>query len=363
MDNKYVVIMAGGKGERFWPRSRESLPKQFLPIIGDKPMLKQTIERLQGLVPICNIFVITNESHRSIVIDICPELDSKKIIGEPIGRDTAPAVALATMLILRENPKAIFAMLPADAVIKNNHEFKSVLDAAFLLAEKNNFLVTIGISPSFPATGYGYIHKSEFIKKSKDHKAYNVSSFKEKPTLERAKYYLDTGGYYWNAGIFIWKASDIKDLLEQYCKKLWSKILNIKIALDKGQSLNIALEDIYPTLEKISIDYAIIEKANNIVMLEATFEWDDVGDWCAIQRHKKLDLMNNCCEGNTIALNVKNSILINNNSNHVVATLGIEDLVVVHTKDATLVCKKDDTQSIKKLVNLLAENPVNIKHT
>ena len=363
MKKRYVVIMAGGNGERFWPESRSSIPKQFLPIVGDTPMIAQTVNRLKGFIEPENIFVITNAMHRAIVLEVCPELDPEKVIGEPEGRDTAPAVALAALLVGREHPDAVFAMLPADAVIQDHEGFCCVLESAFHLVEEEAALVTIGIRPTHPATGYGYIKKGATSGVHVENEAFKVEQFVEKPNSQKATEYLNSGDFYWNAGMFIWSVATIRAEFETHCSALWRDVSQIEDLLDSGKELSLALEAIYPKLEKISVDYAIIEKASNVVMFESLFDWDDVGEWSAVERHHKLDAQGNCVRGLATVLDGQNNIISNRNPNHVVTLLGVTDLIVVHTEDATLVCRKDQSQSVKKLVQVLANNQETNKFT
>lgn len=359
MSNRYIVIMAGGNGERFWPESRKALPKQFLSIVGSLPMLTQTVKRLEGLVEPKNIFVITGSQHRSVVLDICPELDPEKVIGEPIGRDTAPAVALATSLVVRENPDAVFAMLPADSVIHDHSNFRSILDSAFQLAEQKAVLVTIGIKPTHPATGYGYIQKANEIGTYGGEVAYRVNRFVEKPNLEKANEYLSSGDFYWNAGMFVWSIDSIREEFEKNSPNLWASVSEVGPRLDAGENIEAVLSDIYPGLEKISIDYAIIEKAQNVVVFESKFDWDDVGEWSAIERHYESDASGNAIRGEAEVIESKNNIVFNRDSGHIIALMGVEDLIVVRTKDATLICKKDQSQAVKKMVQSLSKNKEN----
>lgn len=354
MKKRYVVIMAGGNGERFWPESRTAVPKQFLPIVGDTPMIAQTVDRLKGFIDPKNIFVITNEKHRAIVLDVCPDLDPQKVIGEPMGRDTAPAVALATLLVSREATDAIFAMLPADAVIQDHKGLCAILESAFTLAESESVLVTVGIQPTHPATGYGYIKRASAIGNFKGNTAYEVEKFVEKPDANKAKEYIASGAFYWNAGMFIWSVDAIQSAFEKNCSKLWAEVSKLTTLLNSGQALDSILETVYPALEKISVDYAIIEKANNVLMFESHFDWDDVGEWSAIERHHRKDASGNCVRGLASLVDSKNNIISNRNPEHIVTLLGVEDLVVVHTDDATLVCKKDQSQAVKKMVQCLA---------
>jgi len=342
--------MAGGRGERFWPESRRAQPKQLLPIVGETAMLAQTIDRLEGLVPPEDIFVITNIEQRAAVLKVCPELDASKIIGEPMGRDTAAAVGLATILVRQEDPTASFAMLPADAVIHDAPGLRNTLESAFKVAEKEPVLATVGITASFPATGYGYIQRGEAIGDFAGLPVFDVERFVEKPDEATAKHYLEAGGYFWNAGMFVWSAATIAEALEQSTPSLWSALKQIESELLTGQAIDALLAQHYPTLEKISVDYAIIEKATNVVMIESTFDWDDVGEWPAIARHYPEDANGNVVRGQAELAESSGNIVYSRDEDHLVALLGVDDLIVVRTDDATLVCHKDKAQSIKALV-------------
>lgn len=355
MSDRYIVIMAGGRGERFWPESRLSRPKQLLPIVGDKAMLTQTIERLEGLVPIENVFVITNQVQRDAVLEVCPGLDPAKVIGEPIGRDTAAAVGLATILVSRERADATFAMLPADAVIHDVEGFCSTLMTAFAAAEAGPVLATIGIKATFPATGYGYIQQGEVFSQFSGNNVFQVKRFVEKPKIELAKDYLKSGDYFWNAGMFVWSVAAIAAELKKNTPSLWNALQVVDDGLSKGLGLDPLLEENYPKLEKISIDYAIIEKAENIVMVESQFDWDDVGEWPALGRHYPADENDNVARGVVHLQNSKKNIVFSRDKSHLVALLGVDDLIVVKTKDATLVCHKDKAQEIKNLVRTIGE--------
>lgn len=360
MNDKYAVILAGGSGERFWPLSRKDNPKQFLPILGGKPMILQTIERLEGIVDQKNIYVITNLKHRKKIIEICTNIDPNKVIGEPIGRDTAPAVALASILIGRENPNAVFAILPSDAYIDDNKKFCSVMNSAFSLAKSQKLLVTIGIRPTYASTGYGYIKISHEIGEYEKNKAYRVDSFKEKPVLNKAKEYLQSEKYFWNSGIFIWSQKIISSELNKNCLNLWSELINFSKKMKSTNDMIINLDKIYNKLEKISIDYAVIEKAQNIAMFQSSFGWDDLGDWVALERHNEKDENNNSNFGRNKLIESSNSIIFNKDPNHLIATLAIDNLIVVKTKDVTLICKKESAQSIKKIVHELSGNSQDI---
>jgi mannose-1-phosphate guanylyltransferase len=353
MSKRFVVIMAGGRGERFWPESRIARPKQLLPIVGEKAMLAQTIDRLAGLVPSENIFIITNAEQRDVVLEVCPTLDPAKIIGEPIGRDTAAAVGLATVLVRREDPEASFAMLPADAVIHDAGGLRATLESAFAAAEAQPVIVTIGITASSAATGYGYMQQGAAMGDYAQRTAYQVERFVEKPDLATAQSYLASGNYFWNAGMFIWAVPSIVAELEKNTPTLWLALQAIEQGLNAGQNIDKLLAEHYPKLEKISIDYAIIEKASKVVMLESTFDWDDIGEWPAIARHYPADADGNVVRGHAELSDASGNIVYCREDNHLVALLGVQDLIVVKTKDATLICHKDKAQAIKDLVKTI----------
>jgi mannose-1-phosphate guanylyltransferase len=353
--------MAGGRGERFWPESRLARPKQLLPIVGDKAMLAQTLDRLHGLVEMDHVFVITNLEQRAAVLEVCPDLDPEKVIGEPIGRDTAAAVALATILVQRESPDACFAMLPADAVIHDDGGLRATLEAAFQAAEAAPVLVTIGITVSFPATGYGYIQQGTQIETYAGKAVYTVNRFVEKPDLVTAESYLARGDYFWNAGMFVWSVHAIAGELARNTPGLWSAVQAIQSGLNEGQFLDDLMETHYPGLEKISIDYAIIEKSESVVMLESAFDWDDVGEWPAGARHYPADTAGNVIRGNAELVQSEGNIVFSRDPNHLVALVGVQDLIVVKTEDATLVCHKDKAQEIKALVKAIGAKAA-LKH-
>ena len=355
MSNRYIAIMAGGRGERFWPESRIKRPKQLLPIVGTKSMLTQTIDRLKTLIPIENIFVITNAEQRPCVLEVCPDLDPKKIIGEPVGRDTAAAVGLATLLVRREDPEASFAMLPADAVINDTKNLCAAILSAFSVAEAESVLATIGVTAHFPATGYGYIQQGDVMGEYAGREAFMVKRFVEKPDLPTAEGYLATGDYFWNAGMFFWSVPTIVKELRKNTPSLWQALQEIDTGLSNNQDIDTLLVEHYPAIEKISIDYAVIEKAKNIVMIKSEFDWDDVGEWSAIARHYPADVSGNVIKGKAEVADASDNIVYCRDDEHLIALLGVKDLIIVRTADATLVCHKDKAQLLKGLVNQIGE--------
>ncbi len=356
MPENFVVIMAGGRGERFWPQSRLRRPKHLLPIVGDTPMLAQTCDRLAGSVKTENILIITNAAQLEAVREVCPQLPTGNIVGEPVGRDTAAAVGLAMELVRARDPEGVFAMLPADAAIHDAVGFRRGLDAALAAAAAGPVIVTIGVEPTFPATGYGYIRKGEPWQAFDGLQGYRVERFVEKPDEATAQDYLASGQYFWNAGMFLFSVPTIAECFEKYTPTLNEALGRIGSQLAAGAAIDAVLADCYPALEKISVDYAIMEPASadgKIVTLPACFDWDDVGEWPAIARHCEQDAAGNVLRGNGIVESGQGNILVGGDG-HTIALLGVDDLIVVHTPDATLVCAKDRAQDIKKLVKQLA---------
>ncbi len=352
MSNRFVVIMAGGRGERFWPLSRLSRPKHLLPIVGDSPMLTQTVDRLAGLVPAQNILVITNREQVAAVTEAVPSLPRENVIAEPVGRDTAAAVGLAAVLVKQRDPEAVFAMLPADHVIHDRAGFQRILERAFLLAERRDVLVTIGIQPTEPATGYGYLQRGEILENIGDRPAYAVRRFVEKPDLATAETYLASGDFLWNAGMFVWRVGVIEAALRRHTPDLAKGLRGMENDLAAGRPLDDVLEAAYAGLQKISIDYAVMEKADNVATVESAFDWDDVGSWPASARHFPADDRGNVVRGDAVMENAGNNIVIGQKGK-LIAALGVEDLIIVQTGDATLVCRRDQAQNIKSLVKRL----------
>ena len=353
MSNRFVVIMAGGRGERFWPQSRLKRPKHLLPIVGDKAMLAQAVDRVSNIVPPENVYVITNSEQREAVLEVCPGVPAAQVIGEPVGRDTAAAVGLAAVLVQERSAIGTFAILPADHVIHDVVGFQKTLELGFEAAEKGDFLVTIGIEPDEPATGYGYIQRGEQL--IGESPVYRVKRFVEKPDLETAKGYLSSGDYAWNAGMFVWQAANVRSAISNHAPELESSLVAIQSDFSCGNALDEVLAKHYPDIEKISVDFAIMEKADNVLTIPAGFDWDDVGEWPAVARHYDSDSSGNVARGSAVVQDGSGNIVFSDND-HLVALLGVEDLIVVRTDDATLVCHKDRAQDIKSLVQSVDEH-------
>jgi mannose-1-phosphate guanylyltransferase len=356
MAERFVVIIAGGRGERFWPQSRSHRPKHLLPIVGEHPLLRQTLDRVRSLVSPRNTFVITSLSQEKGVRACCRRLPAENVVVEPVGRDTAPAVALAAALVERRDPSGVFAILPADHVIHDAKAYVADLDAAFSAAGSADVLVTLGITPHEPATGFGYVHRGETWAAFGGRTLFSVRRFVEKPSLEVAQGYLASGEYLWNAGMFVWSVPSFTTALGRHAPDLWDGLEPVRAALARRRSLAKALATVYPSLRRISIDYALLEKSGNVVVLPATFDWDDVGAWPAVARHWPADARGNVGRGRVLVEDGANNI-ISSDDGHLVAVLGVSDCIVVRTKDATLVVPRARAQEIKTLLKKLEASP------
>ena len=340
----YAVIMAGGAGTRFWPKSRISRPKQFLSLFGKKTMLQKTIGRLQGFIDPKNVLVITNESYLQIVADQAPDLEEEHIIGETVARNTAPCVAAAAALLYKKDPDAVMIVLPADHEIGKPDEFIQTLKTAVSAAEKYNSLVTIGIHPDRPETGYGYIQRGEkpLIENGA---VYPVVKFEEKPNLERAEKFLKSGDYLWNGGIFIWKVSSIVDSFKKHMPEIYG-LMNDLMDSDATSG---EIDHFYRSCPSISVDYGIMEKAENVQVVPGSFEWNDVGSWKAVHDLSEKDENRNAKgDANTFFHKTSNS-LIHSESNKLITLVGVENLAVVETEDSIMVINLDNAQDVKEV--------------
>lgn len=349
MAQKFIVIIAGGKGERFWPQSRARRPKHLLPIVGDKPMLTQTLDRVRGIASPKNTYIITSAAQADAVREVCRGIPKENVIVEPMGRDTAAAVGLAAAVIGARDPNGVFAVLPADHVIHDGKAYEKDLKTAFAAASAEPVMATIGIAPTEPATGFGYIQRGEKWREFSRRPVYRVKRFVEKPSLEVAQRYLASGDYVWNAGMFVWSVPVVEKALRDFAPDLDAGLAPVRAALAKGKPLAPVLKRVYPKLVKISVDYALLEKSKNVVVLPSRFDWDDVGAWPAVARHYKCDASGNVSRGLAIIEGGANNIVFSEDG-HLTAVLGADDLIVVHTADATLVAPKAKAQEIKKLL-------------
>ena len=352
MNHVYAVIMAGGRGERFWPLSTSRKPKQLHDLIGDKTLIAQAVDRLEGLIPIEQVLVITHADIVEATLRAAPQLKPENVIGEPFGRDTAAAVACAAALVKSRDEKGVFAILTADQVMGDIERFQATLRSGLQLAAENDILVTIGIQPTFPATGFGYIESGDMYAEKEAVVFRIAKKFVEKPDVERAAAYLETGQFFWNAGMFIWSVAS----LEKAFKKHASASYDLMAALTKYANQNeihAGMDLLYPDVEKISIDYALMEKADNIVMACGSFAWDDVGTWTALESHFKPDESGNTIIGDVTVLNSKSNIIYS--KDHLTALIGVQDVIVVQADGVTLVCAKEAAQQIKSVVQELSK--------
>ncbi|PJN58958.1 Alginate biosynthesis protein AlgA [Paenibacillus sp. GM1FR] len=348
--NITCVIMAGGKGERFWPKSRTNLPKQFLNISGNKSMIQQSITRLEKLVDISRIFIVTNELYAELIKAQIPTLPTENIIIEPVGRNTAPCIGMASVIIEDRFSDSTMIVIPSDHIIENEEGFIRILKTAAEVAQDNENLVTLGIQPTYPETGYGYIESSNQIREVNELSVHKVNQFVEKPDLATAQSYLEAGNFYWNSGIFVWKVETIRSYIQELMPEMHDILETMKVVLD-SENRDELIRSEFLKMPDQSIDYGIMEKVSNIYVIPCVFGWDDVGSWTALERINELDENGNVIRGNILNLDTKRCIIESNGK--LIATLGIEDLIIVDTEDVTLICTKEKAQEVKLLLKEL----------
>lgn len=352
----HAVIMAGGSGTRFWPESRADRPKQLLELAGDRSMLQMTVDRLGELAPPERVLVVTNRRLVDAIARQLPETPRESILGEPAKRDTAPAIGLAAIGVSRNDPDATMAVMPADHVIEPDEKFQAAIaEAARLVEDAPERIVTFGVRPTYPAETFGYIERGEPLPKSsaEDLAAYRVVRFREKPDAETAREYLDSGNFYWNAGIFVWKAKTILEALEKHQPAMYGHLQKIADAWGTPDFDEVFQRE-FTAIEGVSIDYAVMEHADDIVVVEASYNWDDVGNWQSLARLRGADDDGNTIIGKHLGVNTQGTI-VRSGKDHLVVTLGLKDCIVVHTPDATLVANKHDEEQIRQVVKLLGE--------
>ncbi len=346
-----AVIMAGGRGERFWPKSRTNLPKQFLSLTADKEtMIQKTVSRLLPLVAAEDIFVVTNAQYAALVADQLPQIPEENVILEPCGRNTAPCISLAAAVIEKKyDGEAMMLVLPSDHLIRYEDMYIDTLRQAIAVAEEGERLVTIGITPTYPETGYGYIQFKRDDALGRPG-VYQVNRFVEKPNLETAKEYLASRRYLWNSGMFVWKTSTILMNLKKFMPGVYEGTCTIAEAFGT-EGFDAALEEKYETLESESIDFGVMEKAQEIYTIPGSFGWDDVGNWLAVERINPTNELGNYVEGDVITIGTEHSTICG--KSRLIAAVGVENLIVVDTDDALLICAKDHTQDVKKVIENL----------
>ncbi|MDR2761939.1 MAG: mannose-1-phosphate guanylyltransferase [Planctomycetaceae bacterium] len=358
----HAVILAGGSGTRLWPESRQSKAKQFLTIESDQTMLESTVARLKSIVPIDQIWILTTESMSRQIEKVVPTIPSEHILKEPVPRNTAPCIGLAASRIYNEFPDSIMTILPSDHIIRNENSFCQTLQfAAELVNENPERLITLGVKPTFPSTSYGYIEQNNPINSNITKKweslttAYAVNRFHEKPPLNKAVEFVQSGRFAWNAGIFVWKSKTIVNLIEKYEPEI-GKILN-QISNNFGsKDEKKIIDELFPQCKNISIDYAVLERADSIIMLESTFDWDDVGTWRTLDRlyADKRDSQNNLVlSTKVLAIDSTGCIVRADNPDHLFALLGINDVIIIQSNNATLIAKKENEESVRKIIDEL----------
>ncbi len=345
-----ALIMAGGRGERFWPKSRQNLPKQFLSLTNDsRTMIQLTVDRIKPLVAIQDVYVATNKKYKALVKEQLPGIPEENILCEPVGRNTAPCIGLGAACVQKKDGDALMMVLASDSLIKNDGLFVETLKNALAVAEKGQNLCTLGITPNYPETGYGYI---KFDSQKKDGEAFKVERFVEKPDIEKAKEYLADGSYLWNSGMFIWKVSTILSCIKEFMPDLSAGLEKIQAAVGSANYDNV-LESVFPTLPSESIDYGVMEKAKDIYTLPGDFGWDDVGSWLAVGRIRESDETNSTVEGNVVTVNCSDNVIIGGKK--LIAAVGLKNMVVVDADDALLLCPKEACGDIKKVLAALRE--------
>lgn len=346
----FAVIMAGGVGARFWPRSKQTKPKQLLRIFGDNTMLQDTIGRLEGLVKPENIYIITNRIQKPRVIKQIPEIPEQNIIDEPFGKNTAPCIGLASILIAQKNPQAVTITLPADHLIKDKNEFQRVIKKAANFAYKSKGLVTIGITPTRPETGYGYIQLDD---KPYEEEIYPVKTFAEKPNIATARRFIKSGDFLWNSGMFVWRTDVILEEIRIYLPDLFEGLEELKKAIGHN-NFNRVLTSVYEQLKSISIDYGIMEKSKDVYLIKGNFDWNDVGSWEAVYQISEKDDEANAKIGDIYTGDTNNSYIFS--PNKFTAVIGVSDLIVIDAKDALLICNRENAQDVKLVVDFLKMN-------
>ncbi len=352
---KFAVIMAGGRGERLWPLSTQEHPKQFLKLFGDETMLQATVNRIIPLIPWENIYVVTNKQHGHFVEEQLSPLPPENIITEPVGRSTAPCIGLAATIIARRDPRGAMVVLPADHVIKDEDRFRKLINAGLTIASNGEYLITLGITPRHPATGYGYIQGGDVFLELEGLEALKVERFTEKPDYETAVSFLKQGGYFWNSGMFMWRADTILDEIEVHLPRLHAGLKKIMDHLGSPNYQDI-LTKVYSSQETISIDHGVMEKsAHALVIPTGEIGWNDVGDWAAWAELFPRDAAGNVIQAPHIGIDTKDNVILSRSTRangRVIATLGVSNLIIIETDKAILVMDKDRAQEVKRLLKL-----------
>jgi len=354
--SNYCLIMAGGSGTRFWPRSRVKKPKQYLSLFGNLSLIQESVQRFANFIQEESIYIVSAKSQKEVLEEQTTNLPKENLIYEPVGKNTLPAIGLAALFITKKDPEGILIVSPSDHLIQNDELFIQTIQSAVQIAKEKDGIVTIGITPKFPATGYGYVQTAKEIKIGQVIKSFEVSRFVEKPNLEVVTGYLQEGGFFWNSGIFIFKVSVFLESVQKYAPALYADLLRINEHIGT-KGYDEALDRIYNEVESISIDYGILEKAKNVFLVQGDFVWNDLGSWEEVYKYDKKDENQNAKVGEVIFLDTKNSYVYAPDS--LVAVVGLEDVIVVQEGDTILVCKRDSAEEIKSVVSEINKRKLN----
>jgi len=350
MKDLYTLIMAGGSGTRFWPRSKTVKPKQYLNIFGKDSLLESTVNRFATFTETANIYIVSNKTQAKVLEEQTSNLPKENLIYEPVGKNTLPCIGLAAMFAEKENPDGIMVVSPSDHLIENDELFKETVLAAAKIADEHDGIVTIGISPTYPATGYGYVQTEKEIGKGEKIRQFKVKRFVEKPDETTASKYLKEGGFYWNSGLFVFKIPVFLEAVKEFAPALYTDLRKIQADLGKPCFEN-TLDTIYRAVESISVDYGIMEHAKNIYLVEGNFDWNDLGGWESVYLADKKDINGNAGSGEAIIIDAKNSYVYSDSG--LIALVGLDDVIVVQEGNTTLVCKRDRAEDVKKIVDKL----------
>ena len=348
----FAVIMAGGTGIRFWPKSRKKIPKQFLKITGDKTMIQSTLHRIESFLPHQNTIVVTNILHAKTVQDQLPSIPSENIILEPVGRNTAPCIGLAALIVEQKDRDGVMVVLPSDHWIKDDRQFCNELKIAARIAAEKKTLIAFGIKPSYPETGYGYIQcgcKKNLIPES-GYEICPIEKFREKPDIKQAKEFVKNGNFYWNSGTFVWKASAILEEIEEHLPVLHQGLMKIKKCLGNDNKKE-EIDKIFSTFQSESIDFGVMEKTNRAEVIISQVDWSDIGSWKALENYLPADSSGNVASKKHVLIDTNNSII--EGDERMIAAIGLKDMVVIDTEDVLMICPKERCQEIKNLVEQL----------
>lgn len=350
-----IVMIAGGRGQRFWPKSTETMPKQFHKIVSDKTMIQETFYRVYPEIDLENIFIVAGDGLIPVIIDQLPMIQKQNLIAEPVGKNTAPAIGLAAVYLYKRDPDAVMAVLTADHIVEPREEFLKALRTAARAAETGH-LVTFGITPDRPATEYGYIEIGDRIQGDFALDVYSVKMFREKPTCELARKFIESGTFLWNSGLFAFRVKTILDAMKRHMPSLYTGLMRIYESIGTKHERSVKIDE-FEKFENISIDYGVMEKSGNIVCVRPEFLWDDVGSWGALFRHREKDHDGNIVQGNTVMVDSNDNIVLGE-ANSIISLIGMHNVIVVKEKDKVLICHRSQDQKIKDALKAMSEDKI-----